>query len=79
MNVRRITEVGFAPAPGTVIRTLLLALSLAGHAGAAFAALAVGAPAPDFSTQAALGGKTHAHTLEPPRESWRPFGLSTGC
>lgn len=40
-----------------------LALSCVVAAGPAQAALSVGAPAPDFSTQAALGGKAFTFTL----------------
>ena len=42
---------------------VLIALTLAGVADEASAALAVGSPAPDFTAQAALGGKTFTFSL----------------
>ena len=41
----------------------LLAMAIAATANVASAALAVGAPAPDFTAQAALGGKTFTFSL----------------
>lgn len=45
------------------VAAYLAVTSLALFAGAASAALAVGAPAPDFTAQAALGGKTFTFSL----------------
>lgn len=67
------------------MRTLIAALALAGHAGAALAALAVGAPAPDFELMASKAGNAYPYSLAAELKKgpvvlyFYPAAFTSGC